>query len=200
MAENKNIAFRKIRGRIVPIRMNKETKLRVKDGAVGALLAGAGAAAASVSGAVHKGILKVSTSMSARAMRSLERAGGRAVPFGQLSLKGFQKSDRAASLALKLSERAAKISTVATPLRKVGQFTGAVLLGLGASKVARAVNEEKNETLESTIGLAASTLAFRSKGASQFLFKAGGYPRAAASELRKKAYPTLRKIKLHWNK
>lgn len=193
------VIFRRVRGRIVPIRLNKEQKKRLGEAGKGTGLVVAGAGVAAAAGAAYRSILRSTTKMSARAMKSAEFS-GRAIPGGtQLSFGAFRKASRASELAMKLSGRASRIASIAQPLRKGGIFAGSILIGIGASKLARAIAGEKNEKLEATVGSAASALAFNSKLTSKIIFQAGAYPKAFAAKGLQRAYPTLRKLKGMWD-
>lgn len=194
--DRKPVAFRRVKGRIVPIYQKKSADGNpLKESATGAALIAGGSAVAALAGRAYKAITVKSTKMSFRSTKALQRLGSLPKKAGeQLPLFGFPKLNRGEKLALKLGNRAEMLGKFAVPARVGGQAAAAAIIGLGAAKLAQAVQREDNTAVTAAVGGAAAALAFRSKGASRFAFTAGMYPKAAAKDAFKRALPYLKKL------
>jgi len=192
--QSKNVAFRKVNGRIVPIKLRKLSQSGTSEIVKGAAIAATGAAVAAGAGFGYKKINQASTRMAFRAFNAADRITSRAYGPLQSTFASALRKQKAVELAGKLSKKAAAIGSLAPGLRRTGMVGGSLLIGLGAAKVSAAVTKEKNENLNRTVGAAAALAAFKSKSASKLIFQGGAHPRAAAMEAFKKISPHLKKV------
>lgn len=188
--QNKRVIFRRVRGRIIPIKI--ATNKRTNSLSEGGKYVAGGAAIAAGSGKIYKEVNKFSTRKSMKAFRSLERisnypkAGG-----SQLTFFQRQRQFKAFKLAEKASNSATKVGKVARPLRKLGTASAAVFIGYGAAKVTRGFTGEKNELFESAVGTGSAAAVLNARNISENLFQSGQYPKASIKKWGKKA---LKKI------
>ena len=150
---NKNITFRRIRGRIIPIKVKK------KELAEGAGLAGLGVAVSVGSGAAYRGINRFATSRSSRAFRSLERLDK---PLKQHDLFGIaarvRGTEKVYSKTDKLFRAGRIVGRFAAPTRIGGQLIGATIIGSGVSKIYESINKGKKDG--AAVGSSAALAAF----------------------------------------
>ena len=184
--QKRDVTFRRINGRIVPIKVTKKQK---GDVATGAALAAAGVGVTVGAGKAYKGVNQKSTRQSVRAFRAMERIMSKGGP-SQPSFFSMASKKKAIDKAMKSLNNAHKIGMFAAPLRVGGRVAGAALLGAGAAKLYEGVKKEKLSTEKAAaIGSTAAVGAFitGSHGGAGF--------RQTIKPLFKKAYPHLRKFK-----
>lgn len=184
-SQDNQIAFRRIRGRIVPIKIKHQGAEIAK----GSALVAAGVATGSAAGAAYRAVNAASTRASSRAFRSLERI----TAFGgarQGSFFSMMSKQKAQAKAMDALNKARRIGKFAAPLRLGGQVASAALIGVGATKIykgitGKEISSEKASAIGSTVGLGA--------------FLTGSYGgagfRASIKPLYVAAYPHIRKFK-----
>lgn len=193
MTEQNQVTFRRIRGRIVPIPMNRVNRL--KETKEGSALTAAGVATTVGAGMAYKRVAGMAIRNSVRGLRSIERLKFRPGKVGyQLSFSQAARVQQVKGLADKLFKSARFLGTSSKALQIGGIFAGSVLIGAGAAKLARAYSGKRDDTREALIGTTASALAFNAKPAAEALFRAGVYPKPAAREAIKKAIPFISKF------
>lgn len=190
-----DIKFRRIHGRIVPIKM---TQHQQRQGLQGTGLAAAGIGIAAGAGKIYRAANQFASSKSARAFRSLERldrARFKLTPQGSLfgppaREKGTKKVLELTGKMFKASNR---ISQFAPALRLGSIAAGSALIGAGAAKLYKASGQKSSKTNKAqsaAIGTAVGTGAFLT-GA-----YGGAGLRSALKGPYVKAYPAIRALKL----
>lgn len=190
MSDQKPVVFRRVRGRIVPIRLTKKSQ---SDLGKGAALSAAGVAVGAGSGKVYRAINREALSRAAKGTLAHERVAAfkfRPTNKTQLSLSLYARQNRAQELAMKRLNAGRKIGRFAAPVRLGGRLLSAALLGAGATKLVEGMTG-KNLSSEKASAIGASV------GAGAFLtgaFGGSGF-RHSIKPLYKKMYPHMRKLK-----
>lgn len=187
---NQQVAFRRIRGRVVPIKLNKALTKGEKDLKQGASLIGSGVGLGLASGAVYRQINKVATAKSVKAFRTLDKI--RLMP-GAATLFSYARKQKAEKMAFDALKGAKRIGQFATPIRLIGQIGGAALIGAGVAKALESKFKKKHKT---EIAAAVGTLA-----GGAFLtgaYKGAGF-RSVIKPLLVKAYPKIRAFKMKFH-
>lgn len=191
-SEKKKTIFRRIHGRVVPIRvknvMDNASQNR-KEAIKGFTAAAAGIAAGAAAGKAYRAINNISTRKSTRAFRSLERitafTGTRQGNFFSMVSK-----NKAQQKALGALNKARTIGEFAAPLRIGGRLVASALIGVGAANLYKSLsNKEANSDVADAIGSTAAIGAFfvGSHGAAGF--------RQSIKPFFIKAYPHIRRLK-----
>lgn len=190
MKQDRGIVFRRVRGRIVPIRLRKEDKQNLSRGAS---LVAAGTAVGAAAGKVYRMVNSAATARSKKGMSAMDRAHTYKFRPGnqrQLTFTGLARQQKAQSLAMKSLKAGRRIGRLAAPIRLGGRFASAALIGVGAAKMYEGARREKLSTEKAAaIGGAAGIGAFLT-GA----FGGAGFRRAIKPAYIK-AYPHIRKLK-----
>lgn len=144
---SQEIAFRRIRGRIVPIKLNKQKRETIK----GAAIAGSGAAIALGGASIYKRAVTASVKL---AKKGFDLSSTTDLVFGKGGKKKFQSAAQtsfddilAASRANNSSKAFAaanKLSKFSSFVRKASPIIGAGLFAYGATKI---INENKKKKL-----------------------------------------------------
>jgi hypothetical protein len=184
--QEQQIVFRRIRGRIVPIKqnVNKNRQEAIK----GLSFLGAGVAASVGAGNLYRKTNRAATNLSSRGFRGLEHLGAAIMFENSQAYKAGKK--KSYETVLKTLNRAKNIGKAARPLRLGGQLLSSALIGIGAANLYKATtDQDPNSDLAEAIGSAVATGAFI----------AGTHGRAGMRQAIKpiyiKAYPALRKLK-----
>lgn len=174
------VTFRRIRGRIVPIKNSERKELR-RGGA--AIAAGAGVSA--LAGAAYRAINFTATDLASRGTRINESM--KIDPSPQLSMFTYARNEHRQAIASKALKNADRIGRFAKPTRLIGLAIGSSAIAYGASKVARALRR-KDDSKNAAIGAATGTALFTSGGAALGAFKVGMYPKAGFKNAMKAVY------------
>lgn len=177
-----DVTFRRINGRIVPIKLNKNRQ----ELAQGAGMVAGGIGVSSASGKIYRAINRYATAKSVKAFRTLDKITSMR---GSGTLFSHAKKMKAAGMAEKAMKSARAIGKFSAPLRIGGQLLGATMIGAGASKIVKSKKSKNNsEKIAAAVG-AASFGAFLT-GA----YGGAGF-RTAIKPHFTKAYPAIRKLK-----
>jgi hypothetical protein len=192
------VVFRRVKGRIIPLRLTESGKRQIKQGAQGTALVAGGAAIAASAGKLHRAAVKFSTSGSIRAFRSLEKLDKlKRIPrpslFGAALRNAritdiYQKTEQ-------LSKASARLGRFTPAIRIGGLAVGAALAGAGIAKIYKAREPQaskKKIAAVTAIGATGATAAFLAGG------YGGAGARAGLKSLYIKAYPVLRALKARY--
>ena len=158
-----DVVFRRIRGRIVPIRKNKSTDNRAEI-AKGAAIAGAGLVLANVSGGTYQKAIFNSVKKSAEAFSDLEKTVESlktiksvkdikkaklfvSRPTVQRSLFEFAEKNASAARHYESLRKAARASQIASGFRKVAVPLGAAMVGFGVVKAIGGLSKDKKSKI-----------------------------------------------------
>lgn len=147
-----DVTFRRIRGRIVPIRKKK------KDMPKGAGTIGAGVAVAASGGLLYRGAVKAAEKQMEKAARVFSFA-PKAPKGVQMTFDDLLKSDIAKKQATKFMTRASLLERATPHIRRASTLAGGTLIGVGASQVVKSMTDDSNDPKADAIGVAAGTLA-----------------------------------------
>jgi hypothetical protein len=142
---DKKVVFRRIRGRVVPIRVEQ----RAKDAATGTAAVAAGAGVA-----IGAGVVAGNLDIAANTMKSLAFAAGKRSDrlwnrdSATLAVKHAQKAEA-------LFQRAATRFAASGHIKKAGFAASAALIGLGINKVLKATDLDKKPELRGSASTAA---------------------------------------------
>jgi len=194
MKQNQPVVFRRVRGRIVPIRAKSQNSGKA---AQGLAYIGAGLATGAAAGSAYRAINRLATATSSRSWKSLEKADKisfKARGTGQLDLEAYGRSvarkERVRKTAMQGLQKARRIQAVTPSFRLGGVFLASTLIGVGAAKLYEAGRGQKVTTEETTAVSGAIASAAFLTGA----YRGAGF-RLSIKPLYKKAYPHLRKLK-----
>lgn len=190
MADNKQVVFRRINGRVVPIKVKKD---QTSGAAAGAALAAAGIGVSASSGKAYRAVNRVATAKSVKAMGTLERIqtmSFRKTGQRQLSFDSLVRKRRAKELAYKGLKAGQRIGRFAAPLRIGGQIVGAAMVGAGVSKFLDSI-KDNSMTKEKISAIAGATAV----GAFITGSHGGAGFRRSIKPIYKKAYPHIRRMK-----
>ena len=202
MAKRKNnngVVFRRVRGRIVPIKLSKAQRARLNEGAAGAGIMAGGAAVGIGAGASITKAESFLNRKSARNVRASKLFKSYKANHRQMSLFGHSKTTKANLLLNKSRKRVRLGKSLVPPVKKFGKGAAAFLVGYGASKVVRATHGNKNETVDAVVGATVGAAAYNPRGTSEFLYKVGGNPKKTGKAAWRTAKAIIRlktKIKL----
>lgn len=129
-----NITFRRIRGRIVPIRLSKEQKEKAK----GSLISGAGVGVAVGGGSIYKRAVVKSADIANKAFKAISE-----VKKGQMSFDDIAKINSQKKTSEKLFRVANGLAKFSGLVRKVSPIVGGGLIAYGASKALTADKKNK---------------------------------------------------------
>lgn len=175
-----DVAFRRIRGRIVPIRLNKQKKEQIKGGAIAA----AGAAVAVGGGSIYKRTVAKSAQLAAKAFEALtptpKQFSGIKNKFrstAQMTFDDFitSKPKVNSENVFRAANRLSKFSGI---VRKTSPVIGGALFAYGATKILNSSNKKNlDPEVSALIGAgAAQSLPYALKKGEQ-LFQFGLQPR-----------------------
>lgn len=170
MSKNNSVAFRRIKGRIVPIKLNSGQK----DMAKGAGIAAAGAAVSIAGGRIFTKLTNKAIDSALKGIAIREQIPkmtfktSRQLTFDDLIARNsLARADKAKAIA----KRFAKAAQV---VRKASPYVGAGLIGFGAVKFLEGLNKGKkkkmNPDVANALGVAASTAAAYASQNSEKLF------------------------------
>lgn len=161
MASDRNVVFRRIHGRIIPIKLNKQQKSDLKTGAG---LTASGIAVGAASGKAYRAINFTSTRFSSRAFRSLERINNFKGPM-QGTFFSMVSKNKAQAKALNVLNKGRIIGKFAGPTRTIGINLASTLATLGLIKLNEARTKKKSSIAENVaIGTAVGSAAFLTGG------------------------------------
>jgi hypothetical protein len=184
------VTFRRIGGRIVPIKLTKSRKEDLKKG-LG--MVASGAAVAGGAGLAYRHLVKTSLKYAAqgtRAMDSLDRLNSQ-LPRNLFAFRARTKGAYKIAETMDKSFRAgARFGKFSAPARIGGLLIGSALIGTGLAKVNKALKQKKPSKAEqAAIGATSATA----------IFLSGAYGTAGARHALKgvyqKAYPIIRSLK-----
>jgi hypothetical protein len=184
--ENKQIAFRRVKGRIIPIKLSPQKVAEIKSGS-GLVAGGLGVGVAA--GFTYRRVNSYATRKAVKAFRTLEAIERRFGPSSG-SLFSYARKVKAEKMAFKEARAAKIIGRFAAPLRLGGRLAASTLIGVGAAKIYEGVSDKKPKAQDvAAIGSAAALGAFLT----------GSYGRAGLRRATKglyiKAYPVIRLLK-----
>lgn len=140
MKENKQIAFRRIRGRVVPIKIKNENDLAK------GMAAGVAGVAVTVAGAkIYKRAVAASAKAAFKGFSALEKATLRT---GQLSFDDLAKAEKIKKLSSDSFRAAHKLASLSGIIKKVSPVIGAGLVGYGALKVVASLDDDHKKDLD----------------------------------------------------
>ncbi len=185
-----DLIFRKIHGRIVPIKMTRKQK----DEAIkGAGLAVAGVGVAGAAGKAYPKVLHFSNQMSKRAFSSLMKLDNqhlRPLTLFSVARRG-ERVKKVYTMTDKLFKASIRVGRLAPALRLGGVAVGSALVAAGLNKLHKA-SGRKSKTERATVaslGAVVATTAFLGAG-----FGGPGL-RQGIKETYKAAYPAIRALK-----
>lgn len=188
--ENRKVAFRKVRGRIIPIKLTNQQRRDVAQGAAGV---GAGVGVGVGAGAAYRSVVRRSSSMATKAWfrnEAIQKRYGN--PAGDLF--AYAKNQKRKADAQRIfdmqSRRAKNLAKLAPAFRIGGQLASSLLIGAGVAKIYSGLSD-RQPSPESTaaVGSAASLTAFLTGS-----YRGAGF-RQSTKGIYKKAYPLLRALK-----
>lgn len=157
--KKQNVVFRRIRGRIIPIRLSPSEKKEAKHGAA---FAAAGLTVAATGGAAYKAVANTAYKFAQKAAVRMSDA-----PFvkkgAQMSFDDLIKINAAKADATRLMITARKFEKAVPYIRIGSTIAGATLLSFGTAKLFRALANKKQKNKAEKIGAGAgavTTLAF----------------------------------------
>lgn len=178
-SESKDVVFRRIRGRVVPIRLKKTEAADIGKGTAAVV---AGAAVGAAGGAAFKKTVTSGAKLAFRASSLFDKIRSRSQFGKQLEFTGIMRHARAQKTARKAMDFALKAEKTSS-LIKVGASAAAVgLSAYGIHKLATAYAKRTNSDKPTPGGTAASAAALAS-GA----FLVGMHGRAGISHVATKA-------------
>lgn len=187
MAADANVVFRRIRGRLVPIRLNKSQKQQAK----GFGIAAAGAAVAATGGRAYRSLVNKSATSAFRGFNMLDRAMRGSGP-AQLSLFDMGKQSalkKSAEASLKAGKR---LGALSKSVRLGSTVIGAGLMGLGATKVINGMDKKQKRKISPELlaggSAAAAVIAPQAYEASKKVFSAGMANRQTAMKFGSSAW------------
>jgi hypothetical protein len=149
-----NLIFRRINGRIVPIRLNKSEKKDLKEG-VTYTAAGVGVAAGG--GALYRQVTKKSMSFaSAGAEEYLKTRFNTGK--GQMSFDDLIQAKKYQTKATKLMQTAIRLEKLTPFIRKGAFGIGTALVGYGGLKIGKAIGKKDKKTESAAIGATSSAI------------------------------------------
>lgn len=163
--ENQQVTFRRIGGRIVPIRLKTKDDKRRRNFGIGAVVAGVGVSAAGTRASykVQEKAGKFS-SMAAEAKIRAKWVSRRPLIYATTDpLFGWAAKNRARNKLLKIGRQAAKKAkfyrAAAPHFKTVGIWTGASLIGSGLARIFEAKDEDNLTGTFKELGFTAATAA-----------------------------------------
>lgn len=156
-----DIAFRRIRGRIVPIKISADQKKRLKDIGIGTGTAAAGVGLSIASGSAYKRAVFNSANSAMKAFRKIDDIHQSFKKAPQMTLFDFAEKTQAQAKAFDSLAKSKRIANIAKGIRSVAVPFGAGLIGLGAYKIATALPKEKKKQIDPALvagGSAAATV------------------------------------------
>lgn len=187
---NQQVAFRRVRGRVIPIKVKQALNKDNKNAQQGAGLIASGVGLGLTSGAVYRQVNKFATAKSVKAFRTLDKINS--MP-GAATLFSYARKQKAQEMAFKALKGSKMIGQFATPIRLIGQLGTAALIGAGVAKAFESKFKKKHKT---EIAAAVGTLA-----GGAFLtgaYKGAGF-RSVIKPLLVKAYPKIRAFKMKFH-
>lgn len=140
MKDNKQIQFRRINGRIVPIKPKKERDL------IKGVAAGVAGVAVTVAGAkLYKRAVTASAKAAFKGFSSLEKV---ALGKGQLSFSDLDKVNKIKKLSNDSFRTASKLASLSGIIKKASPVLGAGLVGYGALKVVASLDDDAKKELD----------------------------------------------------
>lgn len=165
-----DIAFRRIRGRIVPIKLSKEQKQKAQ----GAAISGAGVGVAVGGGSLYKRAVVKSADLANRAFKAASDSSIR----GQLSFDDLAKIKNAQRTSEKLFRTANYFAKFSGAVRKASPIIGGALIAYGTSKSLMAgKKKKKNENAIAAVSALAGSAAAVGIPQAKKLFELGLQPR-----------------------
>lgn len=178
-SKNNDVIFRRVNGRIVPIRLTKAHKEQAK----GAGIIAAGAAVAAGGGKVYSHVVTKSATKAFKGFSALEGVLKKSGP-AQLSffdMNRMSAARKAANASLKAGQTLAKLSKT---IRLGSTAIGAGIIGYGASKVANNMTKAQKKKISPELlaggSAAAAAIAPMAWHAASKSFTAGGANRQTA--------------------
>ena len=178
MSQDRKVVFRRVRGRIIPIRVQESAKNIAKGVGIAALGAGVALGASFASGKGLRAMVRLGekvqkSTRTARVAFDVSHAGG------ALGGLGKRVSDIAIQRGGKNLKKMNRVSKLSKATLFGGRLVGATLVGVGAEKVAEELVPGKTDSL---VGIAAGTAA----STGSFMAFTAGYDKSLATELAKR--------------
>ena len=173
--QNRNVTFRRIRGRIVPIKMKvSDSEIKTaKAVAGGTLIAGAGVGISLVSGNTYRKALFSSTKAGLDAFGKVAKRFEPRQPTFMQNAKRLRDADHVAR-SLKFASR---MSTGASLLKSISPYVGAALIGGGAFYALNALPRKNKKQIDPNLaagaGAALSAIVPKALQVSRDAFEAG---------------------------
>lgn len=194
---NQQVAFRRVRGRVIPIKLNKVQK----DRAIGVAAVGAGIGASMAGGQIYKKAVIGSAKAAFKGFSALDNA---FMPKGQLSLFDVNKASKYSRMATSSLRTGSRLSSFSGSIKKIAPYIGESLIAYGAFKIFQSLDKKTKKKIDPNLvaGGAALTgyLAARAHNFSQDAFHAGMHGRQGTFEFAKSGFskfaPRLKEIAL----
>lgn len=155
MSNDRNVIFRRVHGRLIPIKLNKDTSERVK----GAAIVGAGIGVALAGGAVYKKAVISSAKAAFRGFNALDVLVARkGVQMSFDDIARINKFKNAANSSFRVASKLSKFSKV---VRKFSPAVGEGLIAYGSFKFIKTLKQKDQKRIHPDIvygGAAATTI------------------------------------------
>lgn len=174
-----DIIFRRVKGRIIPIKLTKEQKGRIVEGSKGIAIAGAGVGLSVASGQIYRKAVVSSANMAMKAFSTIENIADKFKNSGaaQQSLFDYVKRSEQISKQTSRLRTASRISGASKFLKAASLPIGAALISYGAYRTLNAIpKKEKNKINPAFVaggGAAAAVIAPKAYNLAHDAFTAG---------------------------
>lgn len=149
MSDKKDVVFRRIRGRIVPIKLTADQKSRLKAGAQGTALVGAGVAIAATSGNFYRKAVMKSADKAMKALIEIQNIGDILKKSGpQQTLFDYAKRTDQQRAAFESLRKSKQIANASKFLKAAAIPVGAGLVTAGALRALSAVPNQKKRQID----------------------------------------------------
>lgn len=166
------VTFRRIKGRIIPIRLKPHQQEMGK----GATIAAAGLGVASAGGQIYKKTVVASASGAVKAFTTLEKAYSKFGP-AQMSFGDIGRRAKMQQASANMFRKAQGLAKASGFVRKASPVIGAGLIAYGAVKAINAMPKDKRKKLRPEVaaggGAAVAYLAPKAYDAAKGAFEAG---------------------------
>ena len=192
MPAQKGITFRRVNGRIIPIKIDGTPK-QLGSVKQGALLAAAGVGVLAATGRAYPKLVKQSVKFGAKGFAALERViiHAPATDLFQHAAK-LRTQEKVGKVAMQFLSRGARLGNLSAGARVGGLAAGSALLGAGLAKLHQARNPKATKAQSAGVAGTAATAIFLTSG------YGGAGARQSLKGVYKQAYPAFRALKLKW--
>jgi hypothetical protein len=167
-----DVVFRRIGGRVIPIRLNKSEK---KDLATGAALLGAGVGLAVGGGVAYRKAAATSLKYAEKAAKVIFSSKA-SKKMGQLSFDDLLHADKSKKQAYDFMKKARNLERATPLIRNASWLAGTGLTAIGGAKVAGSLSKTEHKNNVKALGAAAPAIVSTS-------FMLGVNPKATAKSL-----------------